>query len=163
MTFVDYRTWTTGELVGASHFNQDVRDNGKELWREIAYVESSSSVSTTSTTEGGGGVAVTSGVITYAARPTLIEFFAPQFQSYNSILTLYDSASVLGRLGGTVSGSSGSFDTPVMVARRLTPSAASHEYQVKLHAVSGTARVAGGAGGSATDLPMFIRVMQRNG
>lgn len=167
MAFFDYRTWVTGELVGASHFNQDVRDNGKELWRELAYIEVVSDIGL-ATSEVGATQIVSSGAIVYAARPTVIEFFVPGYHDTAATgdtahFTLWDSTTDLGRISSHRIGGTGGL-SGVYARRRLTPTAASHTYIVKGWAVQAGFITKSGAGGSAgVYVPGFIRVLQKNG
>jgi hypothetical protein len=48
--------------------------------------------------------------------------------------------------------------------RRLTPTAASHTYKIKIWSTSNNANFAtAGAGGTATNMPGYIRVLQKGG
>lgn len=163
MAWTDPRTWVVGELTTAANMNAHIRDNMNMLWRELAYVEFTSSVSvTTASTEGSPLDVVSSGTLTYVATPIVIEFFAPGL-SVNTAssgglgLNLWDGSTDLGRLINTNTQSNNS----VTLQRRLTPTAASHTYKIRASAAVNTQQVIAGAGGVATFMPGFIRVTQQ--
>jgi hypothetical protein len=128
---------------------------------ELDYVEFTSQVTITATSEGTSQTVVTGTSQTYAAVPTIVEFFSPFVQSGNfttfCIVLLYDGATVLGRLSRTdvINGDG----TSMLCRYRLTPTAATHQYIVKAYIDAGTqANILGGSGGSAAYLPGYIRV-----
>lgn len=164
MAWTTPRTWSIAEKVTKAMMDTHVRDNMNEVWHEVAYAEFTADVSvTTASTEGSPLDVVSSGAVTYAAVPTLIEFFAPGLVvnsagSGRMGFNLWD-ATDLGRfvfdLGSTAAGQ------PLYFARRLTPTAASHTYKIRAWATVNTQVVKAGAGGVATLVPGFIRVLQR--
>jgi hypothetical protein len=93
----------------------------------------------------------------------LLEFYTPSLQTGAgagtiSILNLWDDTTDLGRIvqiRNTVAAQS--LDMPVYVARRLTPSAASHTYIIKGWRVTANGTVTAGAGGVDVTLPAFLR------
>ena len=138
--------------------------NSLRFLKEVAYVEFTADVSVTATTEGTANSVVSAGAITYEAVPHLIEFFAPGARPDNGAagrilhLILYDSTTALGELAGPTTPAAANDNHPIMAARRLTPTAAAHTYNVKAWTSAGTALVQAGAGGSGTKFPGFIRV-----
>jgi hypothetical protein len=154
------RTWVNGEVVTQTELNTDVRDNMRELWHEIAYVEFTADVSVTGVAEASPTDVVSSGAITYAALPIIIEFRAILYDNVSQAgsLSLWDGATDLGRI--TQSQASVLIRAPVFTSDRLTPTAASHTYKVRMW---GTATVYAGAGGVGTKRPGFIRILQRGG
>jgi hypothetical protein len=162
MAWTAPRTWTNGEIVTQTMLNTDVRDNGREYWHEVAYVEFTSSVTTTTGTEAAPVDVVSSGAITYVANPLIIEFFSPQYSIGNNIgaLNLWDDATDLGRLNHT----NQNLTYAAHLVRRLTPSAASHTYKVRIWTTGGASTTAAaGAGGAGVVLPGYIRVLQKGG
>lgn len=166
MSWTTPRTWTSGEVVTDTILNTHIRDDLKETWHEVAYVEFTSPVTANSVIETNPQFVVTSGTVTYSAVPTLIEFFCPGLalggSSNTHGLSLWDSGSDLGRLldGTIVSSAAGVY--PAFFTRRLTPSAASHVYRIGIWSNSATNFIAeAGAGGASTKLPGYIRVLQR--
>jgi hypothetical protein len=148
---------STGELVTASQIN--ALGNSLRFLKRIAYVEFTSNVSVTATSEGTANQIVSAGAITYENVPHLIEFFAPVVQPVGGVLLrfmLEDSTTVLGQIARKQLAASE--ESEVYGVRRLTPSAASHTYNVRAWTTSGTATVVAGSGGSGTALPGFIRI-----
>lgn len=139
--------------------NAHIRDNFRETWHELAYVEFTADVAYNAT----GVQIVTSGALTYLAYPILIEFFAPGWtvtaSTTQHILKLFDGATELGWLARWQSTNTLPF---VYVARRLTPPAASHTYLVKAQGDSGSS-INAGAGGVGVRLPGFLRITQKGG
>ena len=166
MAWTAPRDWTNGEIVTQTMLNTDVRDNMKELWHEVAYVEFAADVSVTSAhTELSPVDVVSAGALTYDALPTLIEFYVERLDTVGTTvaaLSLWDGSTDLGRIGEF---GAAAIATPLHLPRRLTPSAASHTYKVRgwLQTGANTCTLRAGAGGVGTRLPGFIRVLQRGG
>lgn len=151
-------TYANLEVPNAALLNTDIRDNMRELWHEIAYAEWIGQILTTN-------IVVDTGAQTYTAVPIFIEFFAPAANSGASdaiTVRLYDGATQLGVLARV-----GLSDVSVFAARRLTPTAGSHQYLVKVHggsAGNGQGGVSGGTIGTSAStayVPGFIRIMQK--
>ena len=152
-----------GATATAANFGDPVR-NSLIYLQEVAYVEYTADVSVTATTVGTANQIVSAGAITYENVPHMIEFYCPSFgfaaNSCNIILR--DSTTVLGTIART--GASGENDS-LVAWRRLTPSAASHTYNIAAWlGGAGTATFNAGTGGTAgdstTDLPGFIRIFR---
>lgn len=129
---------------------------------EVAYTEFTATVTAAGTTVSTASQIVSAGAVTYQNAPHLIEFYCPRVNpsaSGTTYLVLRDGTTILGAIGDFSAGGSSS---PVYVARRLTPTAASHSYNIASWVVSGSASYNAGSGGSAGDstarLPGFIRV-----
>lgn len=125
---------------------------------EYAYNDvQSGTISITATTEGTATTVVTASAVTFdGSTPVVIEFYAP-YVSKGTTFTrvyLYDGSNSIGFIGH-VDASGG---VPFRVARRLTPSAASHTYSIRASVDAGTGSVIGGAGGLAAYMPAFIRI-----
>lgn len=167
------RTWSNGEIVNQTMLNTDVRDNMRELWHEVAYVEFTSTVTATAGThtEASPLDIVSSGAITYEANPIIVEFyvgtasFAGNGTTDSSGISLWDGSTDLGRMFAEVSTMQTSFEGPLNLFRRLTPTAASHTYKFRIWATSissaASGKVAAGAGGTGTLMPGYIRVLQK--
>jgi hypothetical protein len=127
---------------------------------EYAYTEFTSTVSVTATTEAGATTIVTAPAVTLdGSTIVMVEFFspavAPAAGAGNFVqMVLFDGTSI--GIAGTVSPSSGSI--PVVIRRRLTPSAGAHTYSMRGYVNAGTATAVGGIGGGGAALPGFIRV-----
>jgi hypothetical protein len=158
MPWTTCTTRATGFTVTAAVWDAELVDNMNFL-KEVNYTPLTSNVSVTSTTEGGVAV-VSSGAITYENVPHLIEFYAPVLvapASGNLIISLYDSTTQVGRIG-LVSATATNVPGSVMPAR-ITPTAASHTFQIKAHlSIAGTGTIQAGTGGAATNMPGWIRI-----
>lgn len=160
MPFPALATRATTYDVTATDWNNLV--NFLNSLREVNYTEFTSDVTITATTVGTAGQIVTAGAITYEAVPHLIEFYCPQATqgAAQNFLVLRDGTTVLGTLTRFASGVSAA---PIYAVRRLTPSAASHTYNVASWNASAStwtyqAGTGGTAGDASTDLPGFIRI-----
>jgi len=162
MAWTDPRTWTIGEIVTKAIMDTHVRDNLRETWHEMAYVEFTADVTTTATTEGAAATVVSSGAVTLAAVPTVIEFFCVRADSttagpYPIFFVTEDGTSL-----GTIAEVGVNAAASVLAARRKTPTAASHTYIVKMYTGSaGTVGARAGVGGPAVRLPGYIRIWQK--
>lgn len=160
--------WTTattrasGYVVTAAVWNAEHVDNMNYL-KEVGYTAYTADVSVTATTVGTANQIVSSGAITYEAVPHYIEFFSPyvNFAAVSTFFILRDSTTVIGTIGR--SDSSVGTDYPVFLVARVTPTAASHTYNIAAwQSSAGTTTVNAGTGGAAgdttTDLAGFIRI-----
>jgi hypothetical protein len=138
---------------------------------EIDYVEKTSDTSVTGTTEGAATTVVTGNAVTYDGRtPVWIEFFAPfaeaddQYDNDFVNFVLTDGGTVVGRIASHIhhdksTASTTGSRTPIKTGLRITPSAASHTYDVRAWAASGAATVKGdAAAGAGTWTPAYIRI-----
>jgi hypothetical protein len=161
--------WTTpasytNTLISAADMNL-IRDNLRELWHEVAYTEFTSNVSVTATSSASPNDVVSSGAITYANVPHLIEFYSPQAaaQTAQSLaIMLWDDTTDLGIIGAVGSAAT-NVATSVFLARRLTPTAASHTYRIRAYGTSGTHVISAGVGGTAVPMPGSLRIWAKGG
>lgn len=156
--------------IGATNGMALQRISGAVAWAlppgyEFDYVEKTSNTSITATTEGTANTVVTGNAVSYDGSTTvLIEFFAfsmnvPSGAGNNITAYLYDGSSSIGFLGRVRTPAAGTLqEVTVRMARRLTPSNASHTYSIRASVNTGTGSVDAGAGGSATVVPAFIRI-----
>jgi hypothetical protein len=170
MAWTDPPSYTNGQIITQTDLHVGLRDNMRELWHEKAYVEFTSTVTATVAvhTEASPLDVVSSGAITYAALPTIVEFFCADvsFGAGNSGpagFSLWD-ATDLGRIAGA-STVNRDASGPLHVYRRFTPTAASHTYKIRIWATAGTAYASAiaGASGAGVTMPGYIRVWQRGG
>lgn len=161
MPFPSLPTRASGYGVTAANWNDLV--NFLNTLREVAYAEYTTAVACTATTVGTANQIVALGAATYEAVPHMLEFYCPRMGpsgSGASHLILRDGTTVIGTL---LDYTSASTPGPAYAARRLTPSAASHNYNVAGWVAAGTCTAnagTGGATGGAGDLlPGFIRAV----
>lgn len=132
----------------------------EDLWREVAMTQFTSNVTTTSTTEGTATQVVSSGAQEYTTEPVVIEFFSPTVSNTdsgaNTTLTLFNGATPVGIIGKFYYSANAAY-----AAVRTTPGAGTHTFLIKAHCSTGTTTVAAGSGGSATNMPGYIRITQR--
>jgi hypothetical protein len=163
MAWTTPATFATNETpLTSTKLNTHLRDNMRELWHEVAYVEFTAPVTLTNAThtELAPADIVSSGAITYVANPILVEFYAPNYvPGGNGAINLWDGTTDLGRLIDNVAASPAGIYLP----RRLTPTAASHTYKIVGWANGGNGSVVAGAGGVGVEMPGFIRIMQKGG
>jgi len=127
---------------------------------ELAYAQITADISVTATTEATSTAIVSSGAVTYAATPIMIEFWCGWAVAPNSAaldFLLYDDTTIVGWMG-VLAVSASNMQTPIHLMRRLTPTAASHTYKIKAMVSGGTGTIKAGSGGTGVILPAFIRV-----
>lgn len=138
-------------------------------YTELAHVAFTAPVAITASTEATATEIVSAGAVVFdGAQVVVIEFYCNDYAagSAGNIATvvLYDGAGSIGQLSEhRVHASSNGINGPVYVARRLTPSAASHTYSIRAYSnVAGgnTLTFYAGAGGSGNRVPGFIRITQ---
>lgn len=131
---------------------------------ELDYVEKTTTTSITATTEATANTVVTGNSVAYdGSTAVMIEFFSPSIATQattNVFVTcwLYDGSSSIGMIGRVRTVAGNAFTSALTGMRRLTPSAASHTYSIRAMTTSGTSSVEGGAGGTAANMPAFIRI-----
>ena len=158
MPWTNPATRSSGYLVTAANWNELVND--LLFLARVNYTEFTADVSITATTVGTANQIVSSGAITYENVPHEIVFFMPRYTAPAAVthFILRDGSTVLGTLTDAVSSDniSGTY------SRILTPTAASHTYNVAAWVGSGTGTVKAGTGGTAGDgttfLPGYIHV-----
>lgn len=160
MAWTPPQTWSVSENPTAAKLNANIRDNMREVWRELAYVEFTANVTPTGTTSGAPTEIVSAGAITFTAEPILVEFFAPGASDGGSganrtHFILRDGTSVVADPLGFLDSVSGII--PVTLFKRLTPTAASHTYNFAAYTGDGV----GSTIHADADAPGFIRIMQK--
>lgn len=153
-------TRSSGYSVTATNWNELAND--LSFLAEVAYVEFTADVSVTATTVGTANQIVSAGAITYEAVPHIITFYCARVTNAAVVnhLILRDGTTVLGTLQSNAASSNVG---GIFVPRRLTPTAASHTYNVaSWNAAAGTWTYQAGTGGAAGDtttfFPGFIRI-----
>jgi hypothetical protein len=161
MAWTTTTTRSSGFLVTAAVWNNEHVNNMQHL-EEVAHVDFTADVSVTATTVATANQIVSAGALTYEAVPHYIEFCATRIDGGTQLffLILRDATTVLGTLTWfPVSSVQG----PVCRGYRLTPTAASHTYNVAgWNNAAATTTVQSGTGGAAGDtttaLPGYIRI-----
>ena len=160
MPWSDPATRSSGYTVTATNWNEFA--NNFNFLAEVAYAEFTSDVSVTATTVGTANQIVSSGAITYEAVPHIIEFYCSRATNAAVVnhLILRDGTTVLGTL---LSNAASANIAGIYARRRLTPTAASHTYNVaSWNAAAGTWTYQAGTGGATGDtttfFPGFIRI-----
>jgi hypothetical protein len=131
---------------------------------ELAYTEITSNVSVTATVEASATTIVTAGAFTFdGSTKALIIFYSPlvitaAVASATVTLWLFEDGSSIGALGTVKTAAGVDTRVPVTVARRMTPSAASHTYSIRATQSGGNGTVAAAAGGSGNTFPAYIRI-----
>ena len=160
MPWTTATTRATGFSVTATVWNSEHVDNMNFL-KEIARATQTSDVAITGTTVGTANQIVSLGAVTYEAVPTLLEFFCPRYiaAAGTSNVIIRDSTTVLGTLATIPTAEGGA---TLMLKYVLTPTAASHTYNVagwSPTAASGTAKA--GTGGATGDSTTYLPIMMR--
>ena len=153
-------TRSTGYLVTAANWNEVANDLA--FLAEVAYTEFTADVSITATTAATANQIVSAGAVTYEAVPHMIEFWVARYASpaAQTWFLLRDGTTILGTLANV---QASDVEPGFALMRRLTPTAASHTYNVAAYNQSaGTGTLKAGTGGTAGDgttyLPGYIRI-----
>lgn len=135
---------------------------------EFDYAQLTTNVNVSATAEASATTILTGNAVTYdGSQIILIEFFAPN-SSYaendNSRFWLYDGSSSIGEIRRTTEvPASHTIQDSVYIARRLTPSNASHTYGIRGTTGGAGFSVTGGSGGSGNYVPAFLRITKVSG
>jgi hypothetical protein len=130
---------------------------------ELAYAEVTTALSVTSTTEATSQLVVGAPATVFDGNPVVVEFYSPIVQPPVVAvggITLYLSldAAIIGVLGRIINPVANTAGAPVLLRRRLTPTAATHTFVIGASVSSGTGVVVAGPGGSGQFLPAYIRI-----
>jgi hypothetical protein len=145
----------------------DAAGSGDFAGKELDYVQITSNVGITSTNSASPDTVITGTSVAYDGSTIIeVEFWCPYAEVEDAsgaslVFVLYDGGTVLGRFGLMSNVANAALRMPISLKRRLTPSAASHQYIVKAYssATTANAAVGAGAGGNAsTQFPAFIRI-----
>jgi hypothetical protein len=134
---------------------------------EFNYTQVTSNVNITATVEASANTLITAGAVVFDGSTTvLIEVFSQRIDTSaltdnnQCILNLFDGGTDIGRIAqfGSINGVDAGI-APLYVARRITPSAASHTYSLRgWNTAASTCVMQAGVGGAATSMPAFIRI-----
>lgn len=133
--------------------------------KQLDYVEKTTNSSITATTEGTADTIVTGASVAYdGATEILVEFQAYSARpdsgaaGRNLDIILTDGGTSLGIIAELTTPAAAAMQFPLRAARKLTPSAASHTYDIRAFVNVGTGIVYSGAGGAGAGMPMFMRI-----
>lgn len=155
----------TPNTVITSAWGKSVADaiNGA-IPHELAYTQLTAIRTVTSTTEVSADAVIIGPAVTYdGATPVLVECFAPAAlpppaASAQLHLWLYQDGVSIGRLAFILSAAAAQAAVPVHAARRLTPTAGSHQFTFAATVSGASGSVNGGPGGVGQYMPGYIRV-----
>lgn len=156
--------------IGATNGMAVQRVSGAVAWAlppgyEFDYVEKTSNTTISATAEASADTVVTGSAVTYdGSTAVVIEFFTPYarpaIDAAGRLLSiyLYDGSSSIGRMGAYITPAASNDSKPILLRRRLTPSAAAHTYSIRATINASTGGLNAGAGGSGADMPSYIRI-----
>lgn len=134
---------------------------------ELAYTEFTAPVgSITGTNVGTATTIVSSASVVFDGLTiVIVEFFCPSTivtsATFRLKFELFEDSTDIGEIGTTNDPGAGTGANGALLKRRRTPTAAGHTYTVKAFVPDGgTGTVTAGAGGAATVVPGFIRVVK---
>jgi hypothetical protein len=130
---------------------------------ELQYTERTANLSITSTTETSADAVVQGASMAFDGNPVLLEGFLPAVVPpavAGAILHiwLYQDGLSIGRLGAVGNPAGAQMIAPVFAARRMTPSAGSHNYTIGATVSGSTGTVGAGPGGLGQYLPAYLRI-----
>jgi hypothetical protein len=165
----------TGAKLSAGSAGMFLKSAGAaaaNLWEyppgyELDYAQVTSGVSVTATTGATATTAITGASVAYDGS-TIIQvtfgctyLYVSAAASAGVTVVLYDGSTELGQLGAFFPSSvaADNYIPGMVMARRLTPSNASHTYSIRAYkAGSGTVTIAAGAGAAGQSMPAFMRI-----
>jgi hypothetical protein len=129
---------------------------------EIFYSEITATVPVIVTSPATAISVINPGNVTYDGTPILLEFYAtlrlPSAANAQLIVNLFDGNTDLGYWIETMNPAAGGMYVPGYLARRITPTPGTHNYNVRAWASTAIGcQVIAGTGGPATDPPAFLR------
>ena len=156
--------FTVGQVLTAAQQNILSDDLTYLKANALDYKEVTTPQTSTATTAAAATAIITGNAVTYDGSTIVaVEFYAGavQHSAANALvlLNLYDGATDLGIIARLATSATAATADFVSAKRQLTPSAAAHTYSIRAWTtIAGTITAAIGAGGPATDLPMFMRI-----
>lgn len=143
-------------------------DNTAKKWvagsRQLAYAEITANVTISATAEASATTIMTAPAVTLDGSTAIrVECFLPALTTAAAanavvVLPLFDGGTSLGLIGQFRTPAAIGAQTPVLVSRQFTPSAASHTYSLRGFQSGGNGTLFAGAGGAGAFLPAYIRV-----
>lgn len=149
MPWTSGTTRTAGLSITAAIWNAAVEDNNTFLKR-VGFQTYTADATINTATVGTAVQIVSLGAITYTADPHYIEFYTPHYAApaQATFFILRDSTTVIGTIARTAVDEDG----PIYVKYPITPTAASHTYNIAAwNNAASTGTVNAGTGGAAGD------------
>lgn len=130
---------------------------------ELDYVQITSPVTITQTAEASATTCITGSAIAYDGSTVIyVEVFAPYIHTPPNSQTnvwLFDGSSSIGQMALYLDQQASADQYhPLFAVRRLTPSAATHTYSIRMTRTNTTTEMGAGAGGSGNYMPAYIRI-----
>ncbi len=159
-------TLTGGTNVTLTQSGQDISiaasGGGGTQGTEIGYDQITGTVTVSSNTESSATTVITCAAHTFDGSPVMAEFFAPYATTDNVaghqlVVCMFESTTQIGRIANLVTPANAFMTVTLTGQLRFTPSAGSHTYIVSAWQTSGSGNIGAGAGGTATNVPAFIR------
>lgn len=153
MPWTHISTHSTGYLYTATDLNNAWND--LSYLERVNYTEYTADVTISATTVGTANQVVSSGAISYEASVHRIEFYCPRYipASGTTNVILRDGSTVLGTLCVIVTGDNVG---ELNLVRYITPTAASHTYNVAAWNSASSGTMKAGTGGTAGDATTFL-------
>ncbi len=137
---------------------------------QVDYVQITSSVniSGTAETSGGATTVITGTSQSYAAGDYWVEFYANQaypvaVSGAYLVIHLWDGTTEIGDIAViqnvNTGGATAPLNVPVFTRNKITLTAATHQLIIRAHVTNANGVIQAGAGGSATRMPSYIRVV----
>jgi hypothetical protein len=153
MPWSDPTTRSSGYTVTATNWNELV--NNFLFLAEVGRTAFTANVTISATTVGTANQIVSLGALTYEAVPTLIEFYCPRYAAAAGVtnLIIRDGTTVIGTLTQYPASTN---QGGLFHSFPVTPTAASHTYNVAAWVASGSGTMQAGTGGAAGDASTLI-------
>lgn len=133
---------------------------------EYTYAQATVGKAVTATVESSADLVVAAPAVTFdGVTPIVVELFTPGGLAPNvagAVLycLLYQDGVSLGRMGAILNNAAVTLVTPMLMRRRLTPTAGSHTFSFAAIVSGGTGNVQAGAGGVGAYMPAYIRILR---
>jgi hypothetical protein len=133
---------------------------------ELAHAEVTVGSSVAATTEVGADTLLTAPAVTCdGTTPVIVEFFspvvlAPSVAAAQLNFILFDGSTPIGQLGQVRNPAGASTGTPVLMRRKLTPTAGAHTYSARAYVSTGSGWFGAGTAGAGNSVPAYLRVLR---
>jgi len=133
---------------------------------ELTHAEVTVGSSVAATTEAGADTLLTAPAVTCdGTTPVIVEFFspvvlAPSVAAAQLNFILFDGSTPIGQLGQVRNPAGASTGTPVLMRRKLTPTAGAHTYSARAYVSTGSGWFGAGTAGAGQSVPAYLRVLR---